>query len=323
MAISGAGNFDFHPFIAGSGHEGGTGAYHFLFTATEIDSGIDGPIVLAADPAPDAVLASSPFVIRLGLSGALDPSANVSQETVRLVFNPTGTFGDGQDRDVSPPWIYFSPGANELQLTLQAPLGPGSYRILVAGADGSEGGANLPLARTFTSTFRIAGIEGNTGPGASADDTASTAHPLGDLSGGNFVRIAGAIGDDPFYGPESGLAPGNDVDMYHFRISGPGRYAFVAEVFAGRIGSPLDPGVSLYYLDPSDHTLRFVAGNNNTVQQHAGDGWRTLSPLRLGPVCRLDRGGLLPGRLRRLEHAVSRRGNAPGERGPLRPEPLA
>ena len=58
--------------------------------------------------------------------------------------------------------------------------------------------------------------------------------------------------------------------MYHFRISGPGRYAFVAEVFAGRIGSPLDPGVSLYYLDPSDNTLHFVAGNNNTVQPRRG-----------------------------------------------------
>ncbi len=38
----------------------------------------------------------------------------------------------------------------------------------------------------------------------------------------------------------------------------------MAEVFAGRIGSPLDPGVSLFELDPSDHSLHFIAGNNNT-----------------------------------------------------------
>ncbi|MEJ7638485.1 MAG: hypothetical protein WKF75_11055, partial [Singulisphaera sp.] len=192
VAISGAGNFDFHPFIAGSGHGGGTGSYDFLISATELGSGVDGPTVLAVAPAPDAVLDSSPFVIRLGLSGAPGPSADVSQETVRLVFNPVGAFGNGQDHDVSLPGIYFSSAANELQLTLQAPLGPGFYKIMVAGDDGAEGDADLPLGRTYTSTFRIAGIEGDTGPGASADDTASTAHELGDLSGGNFVRIAGA-----------------------------------------------------------------------------------------------------------------------------------
>ena len=35
-------------------------------------------------------------------------------------------------------------------------------------------------------------------------------------------------------------------------------------VFAGRIGSPLDPGVSLFRMDPHDHLLHFIAGNNNT-----------------------------------------------------------
>ncbi len=52
--------------------------------------------------------------------------------------------------------------------------------------------------------------------------------------------------------------------MYQFTVSGPGNYALVAEVFAGRIGSPLDPGVSLFELDPSDGSLQFIAGNNNT-----------------------------------------------------------
>ena len=38
----------------------------------------------------------------------------------------------------------------------------------------------------------------------------------------------------------------------------------LAEVFAGRIGSPLDPGMSLFELDPSTGQLVFLAGNNNT-----------------------------------------------------------
>src|SRR5262249_33761131 len=50
----------------------------------------------------------------------------------------------------------------------------------------------------------------------------------------------------------------------HFRVAGTGQYALVAEVFAGRFGSPLDPGVSLFRLDPHDHRLHFVAGDDNT-----------------------------------------------------------
>ena len=145
VAISGAGNLDFHPFIAGSGHEGDTGSYHFLMTAAEIGTGVDGPIVLAADPSPDAVLASSPFVIRLGLSGPLDPSANLSQETVRLVFNPIGAFGDGQDQDVSLLGIYSSPEANELQLTLLgSPWAPGSTRSSSREATGRRAARTSP-----------------------------------------------------------------------------------------------------------------------------------------------------------------------------------
>ena len=60
------------------------------------------------------------------------------------------------------------------------------------------------------------------------------------------------------------------MDLYHFQISGPGRYAMLAEVFAGRIGSPLDPGISLYELDPSTGQLVFLAGNNNTLNPTQG-----------------------------------------------------
>ena len=110
----------------------------------------------------------------------------------------------------------------------------------------------------------MAGVEGSSTPNATADDTAATAHDLGNLTTAGIVRVPGAIGDDPFYTLDQGSSPGNDVDMYHFHVSGPGSYAFIAEVFAGRIGSPLDPGVSLFRLDPADHSLHFIDGNNNT-----------------------------------------------------------
>ena len=54
--------------------------------------------------------------------------------------------------------------------------------------------------------------------------------------------------------------PANQVDLYHFQITGPGRYSMLAEVFAGRIGSPLEPGVSLYELDPERRSAHLSRG---------------------------------------------------------------
>ena len=126
--------------------------------------------------------------------------------------------------------------------------------------------------------------------------------------------------------------------MYHFTVTGTGNDSLVAEVFAGRIGSPLDPGVSLFRLDPDDGSLQFVAGNNNTYNPvattdgystplytdsvlyaslTAGDyylavagGSNTPSPLR-GPAARQ------PGDLRSQQ---SRQRPERLEHGPLRPE---
>jgi hypothetical protein len=53
------------------------------------------------------------------------------------------------------------------------------------------------------------------------------------------------------------------VDFYHFTISGTGNYIFRAEVFAGRIGSPLDSGVSLFRVQGNQ--LVCVTGNDNTL----------------------------------------------------------
>ena len=124
-----------------------------------------------------------------------------------------------------------------------------------------------PAGQSFSYTFQVNGIEGNVGSAAAADDTPATAHNLGDIASQGLIQISGAIGADPFYDPSNPdplYTPGNQVNLYHFRIDGPGRYALAAEVFAGRIGSLLDPGVSLYWLAPDGHTLDFVAGNNNT-----------------------------------------------------------
>ncbi len=99
------------------------------------------------------------------------------------------------------------------------------------------------------------------------------------LIGAGLVQVSGAIGVDPSYNPELRTTrripsrnsyPANQVDLYHFQITGPGRYAMLAEVFAGRIGSPLDPGISLWELDPSDGQLVFLAGNNNTLNPTQG-----------------------------------------------------
>jgi hypothetical protein len=120
--------------------------------------------------------------------------------------------------------------------------------------------------------FQVSGIEG----GSTADDTWQTAHQLGSVVGAGLVQVAGSIGDDPNYNPlynqnstDPGLSnPASDVDLYHIHVDGPGTYILTAEVFAGRIGSTLQPGISLFVQDPSTQALSLVAGSfwtfNNT-----------------------------------------------------------
>src|SRR5262249_43096676 len=81
VAVSGAGNRDFSPFLADSGLDGSTGAYALRLETTDVSpSALDGPTVVAADPA-SATLAHSPLVIRLTTSSALDP--------LRVTFDST------------------------------------------------------------------------------------------------------------------------------------------------------------------------------------------------------------------------------------------
>jgi hypothetical protein len=121
----------------------------------------------------------------------------------------------------------------------------------------------------YTAYFQIDGVEGQAGA-QGPDDTAAGAHDLGNVTTAGRVQAVGTIGTDPF-----AANPAADVDMYHFHVSGPGLFAFSAEVFAGRIGSTLDPALSLFRVDPTDpaQPLKLVASNDNTRNAtQASDG---------------------------------------------------
>ena len=279
-AVSGNGNRYFHPFLAGSGSPGEEGAYTLTVAATELPQNpTDGPVVLGADPGSGAALGSSPFAIRVAFDTPLDPGTIGPDQTVRVIYNPTGAFGDGTDTPVALASYNLSTSGQELQLFPAAALRPGYYEVVLAGDTGSSPAVltNLsgvpigtddahPTGQDYTFAFQITGVEGQ--PSSTpTDDTPPFARDLGELAPDQLVQLTGAIGDDPYYdptNPDTPLNPSADVDMYHFRISGPGRFGFTAEVFAGRIGSPLDPGLSLFKIDPGTGQLVFVAGNNDT-----------------------------------------------------------
>ena len=271
IAVSGHGNLYFNPFLADSGLDGATGNYQITVTATPlpIDPGA-GPTVINFDPGTDG--ASSPFVIRLTMSEAIDPNSAFAGDTVHLFYNPTGAFGDGSDVELTLAQVNFSTADNELQLMPSAPLGVGSYEVVLAGntdvnfdtiydLNGTPLGSNAanPDGQDESFTFQITGVEGGTG--AVPNDTSAGAIDLGNITNAGLVQKTGAIGDDPNdpipYDP-------SDVDMYHFSLTGPGTYAVSAEVFARRIGSSLDPGVSLYRVDPGTGQFQLVVGDDNT-----------------------------------------------------------
>jgi methionine-rich copper-binding protein CopC len=306
IAISGHGNLDFHPLIASSGLPGATGSYQLTLDLTDLGPAApNGPVVLASDPAPNSILDASPFAIRLDLNDALDPSTITPGQTVSLSYLPIGDSNPQDAVPVSLSSTNFSNAIDELQLFPSAPLAPGTYTVTLAG-DNSSGqpvlatfdGRNLGLDGTHQSgadysySFTVDGIKGYVGAAASADDTPAKSHNLGDIAGSGVLRVQGAIGDDPFYNPASSADPtnpdpiynpGNVVDLYHFQITGDGRYAVVAEIFAGRIGSPLDAGLSLYRLNVATQSLEFVDGNNNSYNPTPTTD-QSATPLFLDPV---------------------------------------
>lgn len=245
VAVSGEGNFHFHPFLAGSGYPGSTGDYVLQIAVSDLPSIPGPPAVLGVEPAADALLGAAPLVVRVRLSGPLSPG---SQLQVR----------DGANQSVTAAWTNFSTLANEWQFAPRQALAPGNYSIvLINGA-----------AETVVSSFQVAGVESNGGINAPADDYPSGAHELGNVLASGLIQQVGAIGDDPAYDPlDFGHPflrnPSADVDLYHFEITTPGSYGLVAEVFAGRIGSPLDPGLSLFRQDPLGR-LELITANDNT-----------------------------------------------------------
>jgi methionine-rich copper-binding protein CopC len=291
VAISGAGNLDFSPLLAGSGYDGATGSYELTIRSTDLGISGDGPTVLSSDPADGADMDSSPLAIRLEMSGALDPNTVLPGQTVVLFAGTVAMVGDGTASQVALASVNFSDTADELQLFPLAPLEPGNYVVWLAGNSSTNPAVladpnGVPLGEDAahpggadeTVSFLVNGIDGVAGATGS-DDTATTARNLGDLTGAGLVQVSAAIGDDPIFNPSLApdpsnpgpqFVPANQVDLYHFEISGPGRYAMLAEVFAGRIGSPLDPGISLYELDPSTGSLVFVDGNDGTLDPAQG-----------------------------------------------------
>jgi methionine-rich copper-binding protein CopC len=297
VAVSGSGNDYFFPFLADSGYAGATGNYGLLITATDLGlTATDGPAVLAADPQAGANLLSSPFMIRVDLSKPLDPNTVSAGGTVRLLTNPSGSFGNGNDQPVSLASVNLNTAGNELLIAPAAPLPPGYYEVVLAGNSSTDpqvladlNGTPLgtdsshPSGTDFSYTFQISGNEGvpviGSSSAATADDTPATSHQLGDITNAGLVQVAGAIGDDS---TDPLGFDGSDVDLYHFQVSGTGRYALTAEVFAGRIGSPLSPGLSLFQVNPTTGQLILLASNTGTQNpSSATDG---LQPLSLDPA---------------------------------------
>jgi hypothetical protein len=327
VAVSGQGNRYFNPFLAESGYAGDTGDYRLLVTTTPLPLGPnDGPAVLsvdfASDPTGAPVLHGSPLAIYVGFSSPIDPSTvslwqpwslpGDPPPTVQLTYNPTGEFGSENDRPIVFTGFYYSPVAKELQLQPAAPLGPGFYRLTLAGNPGDlfnpvltdatntfNIGQNHDHAsgQDFATTFQIDGSEGTVGSEALADDTPASAHQLPPLTQNQLVQVAGTIGDDPAYDPSlpppdpsAGAPlylfnPASDVDLYHIQISGTGSYSFAVEVFAGRLGSTLDAAVSLFRLDASNPAspLQLIASNDNSSNTALTSDGRSR-PLFTDPV---------------------------------------
>ncbi len=253
VAVSGSPNDNFHPFLADSGLDGSTGAYILAIRTTASGITATGPVVLTASPGPGSILSSSPFVLRFDLNQAVNPHTTVAQ------LQYLGTNGTSAPRTVSLYAPAFQASANELLLTPRAPLMPGYYRVTLRGDGGN--GTNYIL------NFQIDGIDGDTGPDPQPTDTVNTAQNLGDVTNGKLVHASGFIGVDP-----TDPIPYDQgaVEIYHFHVGGSGLYALDAEVFAGRIGSPLDAALTLFKgtLNP-DGTITteplLIASNDNTL----------------------------------------------------------
>lgn len=237
VAISGAGNLYFNPFIQNSGLSGTAGRYELNLSANSLHiSGDDEPTVLAVDV--------SAMVVRFNLSSA-------------ITFAPTVDLTDAFGVSVPLYWTNHNAGIAELQIAPERPFSTGTYQAVIRDETG-----NIRLTLPFEVSSAVGGDVVDPG-----NDTPATSVNLGDLEQLGLVQIVAAIGDDVSYdfsSPDAAFHPGNDVDLYHFHIGATAPVGLQAEVFAGRIGSPLDAGLSLFRLDPLTGRLQFVTGNNQS-----------------------------------------------------------
>src|SRR5262245_34749737 len=174
VAVSGAGNGYFHPFLADSGLPGSSGNFRLAVEANSLN--LSGPVLLYSTVNDQSTLASSPLVLRLDLNQAIDPNLLVlnqtSGNTVQLLYSADGNFTTYvqsiflQAHFSPDPNDPLGPGCNELQLRPSAPLQAGYYQLFLGGI----GTIASPNSDT-TINFRITGSEATTG-----DDVAATAH---------------------------------------------------------------------------------------------------------------------------------------------------
>ncbi len=265
VAVSGSGNDDFYPFLAGSGLDGTTGSYRLSIAASDPGEGYDNPalpVVLASDPAPGEVVGQSPFVLRFDLNAPLDPNTvegyfNDPTTLAQLLFNTSNDFSPGGSAtDVTDQYLPFStvalePEANELQIALGAPLTSGYYEVILPGY--GPGGSD------YVAQFQVAGPAGNTDPTQQPGTWTGTAYDIPNVTDGRLHQVSGAVGVDPT--DPSGFYQAG-VELYHFSIARQGTYALDAEVFAGRIGSPLDASLSLFKMEQGNPV--FVASDGDT-----------------------------------------------------------
>jgi hypothetical protein len=154
--------------------------------------------------------------------------------------------------DLSGATVSLQPFANELLIQPSAPLPAGYYRLTLQGYG--------PWGTDYVVPFHIQGTPGNTDPTQQAGVTPGSAYEIPHATDGHTHQFAGAIGNDPT--DPAGWDP-NAQQYYHISVPGKGPYELDAEVFAGRIGSPLQPVLTLFKAD-ADGTLQLVMNNTGT-----------------------------------------------------------
>jgi hypothetical protein len=132
-----------------------------------------------------------------------------------------------------------------------------------------------PVSVGYQPPYAIDGNFVRSGYTSVFDDTWQTAQQLGDLTHTGLVQTVGSLGDPS--GPAGTLSnPNAAVDLYHFQVTGNQPFDFIGEAFAGRIGSTLDPGLSLFEMN-THGVFQLIASNDNSFNSAvANDGTRPL-----------------------------------------------